>query len=123
MILKKRRWAVRAFGLAWAWILWERAEFSSVTPDGTSSPPPAEKLSSPYGTYESVDACEAAKVKLFQTTAKQYQPTEDSNQGVANVQTVPYDTMVITFHGRGGQAAIQFRCAPDDVDLGDQKNP
>jgi hypothetical protein len=123
MILKGRRWPVRAFGLAWAWILWERAEFTSVTPDGTSSPPPAERMSSPYGTYESVDACEAAKVKLFQTTAKQYEPTEDSNQGVAKVQTVPYDMMVITFLGRGGQAAIQFRCASAEVDLGDHNKP
>jgi hypothetical protein len=80
-------------------------------------------MSSPYGTYESVDACEAAKVKLFQTTAKQYEPTEDSNQGVAKVQTVPYDMMVITFLGRGGQAAIQFRCASAEVDLGDHNKP
>jgi|SRR5262245_42530660 len=122
MIFEGRRWPARLFGLAWAWILWERAEFTSISPDGTTPPPP-ERMASPFGTYDTVEACEAAKVKLFQTTAKQFEPTEESNHGVASIHTVPYDMMVITYVGRGGQAAIQFRCATDDVDLRDQNKP
>ena len=106
-------WQARAFGLAWAWILWQRAEFSSLPPGpGEQSP---DRMSSPYGTYDTVQQCETAKVKLFQDTTKQYQPG-DLNQGVESVNTVPNEMVVITFRGRGGSVALQFRCIPDSVD-------
>jgi len=108
-------WQVRLFGIAWAWILWQRAEFSALEP-GTNALSP-RPTSTVYGTYETVAECEAAKTKLFETTTKQYQPSTDANQGVESVNSVANDMVVITFRGRGGSVALQFRCLPDSVDL------
>ena len=109
------RWRARLFGVAWAWILWQRAEFSALEPGANT--PSAGPTSTPYGSYGTVAECEAAKVKLFETTTKQYQPSADTNEGVESVNSVTNEMVVITFRGRGGSVALQFRCLPDTVDL------
>jgi hypothetical protein len=108
------RWQAPLHGIVWAWVLWQRAEFSALQPGPTSSASP-ERMSTPHATYGTVQECETAKVKLFQDTSKQYEPSA-SNQSVESVNVVPNEMILITFRGRGGSVALQFRCLPDNVD-------
>jgi hypothetical protein len=110
----------RLFGIAWAWVLWQRAEFSALQPGPEPKTP--ERLSTPYGTYASVQECETAKVKLFEDTSKQFQPSA-SNQTVESMNSVPNEMILVTFRGRGGSVALQFRCLPDTVDPRTPKQP
>lgn len=107
------RWPAAVHGIVWAWILWQRAEFSALQPG--SEPKAPDRLSTPYGTYQTVTECETAKVKLFEDTSKQYAPSA-SNQTVESLNSVPNEMLLITFRGRGGSVALQFRCLPDSID-------
>jgi hypothetical protein len=115
------RWPALLHGIVWAWVLWQRAEFSALQPGPQSKESP-ERMSTPYGTFGTVQECETAKVKLFQDTSKQFEPSA-ANQTVESLNTVPNEMILITFRGRGGSVALQFRCLPDSVDPRAPKRP